>query len=152
MGMKIDTINSLVNGRNDRRVVAAQKGLGTFVTIDIGFTRTGIDARAPLHLWVHLCDWVLREGPNEILSSDRSESDKYAEALRRLVGTRLEEVLSVEPDNGLLIRFSSLFTLELSPNPGLYSDSDDMLLIYAKGSEPVGYSVDRGFYQEYGSD
>ena len=146
-------IKSIVNNLSTRTVWAVKKGVGSFVTIDVGRkhldTAPKGDVRhiSDLRLWIYLCDWQLLRGGVLVLASNSADSD-FAIALNGLVGTELDLIEVDSASGGVLLQFTEGYQLILRNNPVEYEPEDDMLLIYPYGGDPIGYRSDLGFYRD----
>ena len=137
------------------KVVRAKKGVGTFVTIDIG-PEIG-SGRTQLHIWIQYCAWSLVHDGDEILSSD-SHSEAYASALNELQGQSLQdiEVLAARMTMGTSQQFNMVYRLVFSGGYTLsmfhdldnYDAEDDLFTIYDEGQATVAYCPQRGLYFE----
>ena len=151
--MLFTEIESLINKLPSRSVWRARKGIGSFVTIDLG--KRCVAARedgseeetADLNLWVHLCDWDLTKRGQTVLTSDSHES-AFDGALAALLSTDLLGIEMSLSQRELQIVFTNDVRFHLRSNLDEYELEDDMLIVSFRNREAVGYRVDIGFYRD----
>lgn len=137
-------LRSLLEQLPSRTIRVARKGVGSFLTFDVG-RQHGSKAVADLHLWIYLCDWELDHLGKPLLSSS-SAADAFPAALDELVGQDLQAIeLGADPGE-IAIAFSAGYRLRLRENLDEYEPEDDMLILYPRGAEPICYRAQRGFY------
>jgi hypothetical protein len=67
-------------------------------------------------------------------------------ALAELIGKTLQSIHADPPLNQPCIQFSDGLRISIRPNLTEYHPTDDLLLVYPRGRDPIGYRVDLGFY------
>lgn len=150
-----ESLAELTRRQEGGKVWSAKKGVGTFITIDIGAeTQEVINGRmvkyGTLHLWVQYCSWSLLYKEKILLSSDSPTAD-YERALSRVVGLTFLSISVSGNGQGLEIRFSGDMAFNLDPEVGIYEPSDEMLVIFEHGKSPLSCSVEQGAqYEEEG--
>lgn len=121
-------------------IVRAKWGLGSFLTFDLmGETSPFID-----HIWVYLCDWVLAQGDEQVLTSSGIRpkgSDLLWFSRRSLIGIEL-----YRNDWAIDLFFDGDLSLRLSPNLTAYSPKDDLVMFFRSGHGVAAFSYENGFY------
>lgn len=144
-------IRNLVLQSSNRTVWRAQKGVGTFLTLDIGARHLEKNPdgstieRSDLHFWVYLCDWTMRRKGHLILASSRSDANEYAVVLSQLIGKALDDVVA-DVSGQVQLHFESGFVLDLAPNLDEYGPDSDLLMVFPWEQKAIGYRSDVGFY------
>lgn len=144
-------IEELLARLPNRRIWAARKGVGSFVTLDVGGRHeakpgAGADT-ADLHLWVHLCDWELVKDGAVVLSSSSAER-AFSAPLDRLVDQELLGIAVGAAPGELCITIGGGFEFRLAENLDEYESDDDMLILFPYLEEAIGYRGTDGFYRD----
>lgn len=140
----------LVQRFRGTRVWAAKKGVGTFVTLDLGAkvkSSPGASTHGALHIWIQYCDWRLVSGQAESLSS-YSASEDYGPVLERLVGTELSNISFDRAGGVVSISMTHNWTFFLQPCLQKYEEEDDLVVVFEQGCPPLGINVRDGVYHE----
>jgi len=128
-------------------VIAAKKGVGSFLDIYIGQNAATTIDGATLHIWVYLCDWKLTQSGLTVLANDSPEG-KFNLVLPVLVGTQIEAIRIGCSQNELVVQFSNELCLTLCENLDEYESDDDLVILFPLDKEPIGYQSKVGFYKD----
>jgi hypothetical protein len=137
---------NLIKQAFDSPVWQAKKGVGSFLTFDMGKQiekkkRDGtIYFQGSIHLWIYLCDWVIFLRGNEI-ADNNSEDSEIKEAVQNFIGKSIHSIQSGK-SNELLIDFSDELSIKLNGNEA-YSKLDDYFILYTVNGN-VSYSEEAG--------
>lgn len=137
---------------DDFRVWRADKGVGTFLTIDLlkSETRANNSGRGEgfgdLRLWIYMTDWRLEQRDRLLLSSSESHEHEYSDALIHLLDRSL--LRFDQEAAGLDIQFSDSTTLKVRRNSDEYEADDDLVIVYQSGQPTLGFCSTRGFYED----
>jgi hypothetical protein len=114
-------------------------GIGSFLTFDMESQSSGEMA----FVWVYLCDWRLKVGPNFVATSDDNlNEEKY---LFDIFSPGLCLLNICRPKPGRLdLLFDKNIKLMLKDNAQVYSPDDDLLKVYIRDSVIV-YASNNGF-------
>jgi len=151
--MNLHELRRIVDTLPSRTVSCAKRGVGSFVTIDVGAkhsrrARDGTSENvADLHVWIHLCDWELVKRGDVLLSSDAPE-DAFSSALACVVGATLERIDVGTSRHEVVIVLDEGLQFLLRENLEEYDVEDDLLLLYPYDGEAIGYRSDLGFYKD----
>ena len=138
-----EKINSFLNGE----ISNVKKGIGSFITFDVGEqSKTYLDGY-PMHIWIYLCDWRLFHNDKELLNCDEESNEKVRYILDPLNGKKLTGI-KISTDRSLLIDISGGYTFQLYKNAVEYDDDDDLLVIYLDDGNIISFSDEHGFYLE----
>lgn len=146
-------IQAFLNGMPSRKVWAVARGVGSFVTIDIGRkhdlqTSDGVHKQiSDLHIWIYLCDWKLMSDGEVVLLHD-SPAESFSAILAAVIGTELDRIEVGATSEQVVIGFTGGYKFVLQANRDEYEQQDDLLLLYPYGDEAVGYRSDLGFYKD----
>ena len=97
---------TLLTGALGARVVEAQLGYGSFVTIDFSGERRANKPRG-YYLWIYMCYWRL-ETTEEVVASCEDPRDVLAGLVPRLNGKTLTAVEVERPSLSTVFRFEDL--------------------------------------------
>ena len=148
--ISIDDASKLVCGHT---VWRAQKGHGTFLTIDAG--RRHQDLTHPerprligdIHIWVYLANWRLLADSETILDNQVHHSDEYSSSLNRLLGLTIDG-LSLN-GQALSLHFGPTLRLMMFPDLGTYEpDDDDVVIIFPWEQTAIGFRPHLGFHTD----
>lgn len=141
-----DLLAELERRYQNARTWNIKKGVGTFVTLEIG------DEIKPgtghLHVWVQYAAWSLEHRGREILSSSHHVDD-YREALAQLDGKFLQGISAQSTDApGVSLRFSDEYELWINADLEEYDTDDDMVSFFEGDGRIVSVSAGSGVYEE----
>ena len=140
----IRTLSSLLPSK----VIKAQRGLGSFVTLDVEqISNHNANRRSSIHFWIYLCAWRLFEGTVCLLDSSDTDDAKFEQILSALVGLELLDIEEAE-ENQLTFYFAEEKSLQLQADLSEYEPEDDLLIVYLNEEETISYNTAEGFYAE----
>lgn len=126
-------------------VLSAEKGVGSFVIIDLLESITGKIYR----LWIYLCYWDLVSSNEDVLLSASDENaNEFKKQLESLKGHVLVKIIESIEDDDTVIRliFDNETYIELYSDLN-YSTADNFFMFYMPECEDVwAYSLQNGLY------
>ena len=126
----------------------AKQGHGSFLTFDMGSKSirkkpNGKEyAKGEIHLWIYLCDWVIKK-ENEDLCHSESTNEEIAAIMPLFIGSVLQDIILVSPSR-LDFYFSNGLLINLNNDTEFYSDDDDFFTLYLK-EHNISYNQKNGF-------
>ncbi len=123
-------------------VVKAYPYFGTFVRIYL----FDVDGQS-ISIRINLCDWIFSEN-SKVLATSSSDSNKWAEMIAILVGSKLLDIVQHNAECLELV-FESGKSFVLKANLEEYEIEDELIVIYVPEKYGIGYSPKRGFRKDF---
>jgi hypothetical protein len=142
-----DLLVDLSRRYENARTWNAKRGIGTFLTFEIGDEVKPGTGR--LHVWVQYASWSLKRRGRELLSSEH-HADEYAEPLSWLDGRSLREI-TTHGGGGptvVTITFSNDFELQAFADLENYAPEDDLVSFFESDGGIISVSSELGPYEE----
>lgn len=118
-----------------------RRGIGSFITFDLGELSTGTN----VHVWIYLCDWVVAKGGACVVSSN--DLSKEGAPFDPLAGLMLEQI-TCEPGNGsIAFVFDHDIRMTLKPNLNAYAPNDDLVMFYRSGRKVLAIAPGCQIYE-----
>ena len=117
------------------RVVKAERGIGSFLTIDLLGEDASMQSDGPTKwmIWIYLSDWVLRDGQADLLDSGCTDSTMYEQCLSKLEKAELKRAVAVDAGETCELSFSNGFELFIDDASDIYGQESEMLMIFRDG-------------------
>jgi len=152
MTAKFKNLIGLVSSFFPVQIWRAQKGAGSFLTLDMGGViekkrKNGtLKEVGELHLWVYLSDWVLSRDGIEILNSSEEDEKVYEVVLNSLNGSSLVSTKENSNNRSVEFKLNNGCSLSVMANTDIYDAGDDLFVFYINDKETISYSLDKGWY------
>lgn len=123
------------------RVIQAKRGVGSFLTLNLGRTNDENACR----VWVYLSDWVIRHREAEILTSATIGIE--GEPITWLSGQLLCKISFDSAKASIDFSLEDDLHLTLAPNLSVYNDSDNLVMFFRPHRRVLAFSCRNGFHE-----